>query len=678
MAAEQKREEERDEEVFSDTRERSETNEGQGPVTGGTGVQALPESGTNGNEQTTGATERTDGGNPNSQERRMVLRNGKEVGLPQPNSNAERPPRDILEEQVGGNGNGRNDTNTGSAHESPRRTDELDGRTEEIHLESSMERIRRIMLEREDRQRRAEEERTRRLEENEGRATMRFAADTMGARDLSSPPLHVGGSHQSLVQNGKPKVKITNLTTLDPEEVSIFLNQVKSAEKLGVHIAASTYLTKNAFKLMKKRCKDLTDSWEVMKELEKIADRNKETARDRPLELVTSKLHWSKDPNKSVDWKCTDFFDQMEVLLLEIEEGRPEGLDILLRERFYQAAASKLPAAMQIDASEIAFNRGHQSLEGLKALAKSRLKFIRSGRSRRLNQVSEYQETYPGFEEITNYAYPGPPEGIEQQEYWLNRVDQRKPEQKVVNRQAQASKPSTNQTPVRTARKSNQTAPRNVPVMRPQPQQENKVSPYEGPLRSRNVQPEHDQSLPPQQDDPDFFPGNCWTCGEYGHSSATCKKRRGEMFYRNLEAYRERKGHIRAVGTPKKLDSHLEILSFNDDWMKVPGCFDSGADGNVAPLSLADHGLDVGKMTFNIYYSLPTKEEIVPAAKGFLKIRAIIAGEVIDLGQIHFHFIDHPHWNQVLIGRTTMENLDVLPEQVFIQRLRQNQDPLRQ
>ena len=83
MAGEQKQQDERDEEVFSDTRERSETNEGPRQDTRGTDGQALPESGTNGNiEQTAGPAERTDGTNPTGQERRMVLRNGKEVGLP--------------------------------------------------------------------------------------------------------------------------------------------------------------------------------------------------------------------------------------------------------------------------------------------------------------------------------------------------------------------------------------------------------------------------------------------------------------------------------------------------------------------------------------------------------------------------------------------------------------------
>ena len=196
--------------------------------------------------------------------------------------------------------------------------------------------------------------------------------------DGNSPPLYAVGSHQSYPSSGKPKVKITNLTTLEPAMVSIFLNQVKSAEKLGVHIAASTYLEGNAFKLMERRCNDLTNSWEVLRELQRIADRDKEMARDKPLQLVTTKLHWNTDTKKSVEWKCTDFFDQMEVLLLEITDGQPEGFDGMLRERFYQAAAAKLPAAMSIEPGDIALNRENQTLEGLKALAKSRLKFVRS------------------------------------------------------------------------------------------------------------------------------------------------------------------------------------------------------------------------------------------------------------------------------------------------------------
>ena len=82
-------------------------------------------------------------------------------------------------------------------------------------------------------------------------------------------------------------------------------------------------------------------------------------------------------------------------------------------------------------------------------------------------------------------------------------------------------------------------------------------------------------------------------------------------------------------------------------------------------------------MRFTLNYRLPTNEKVSPSRHGYLKIRAIISGEVIDLGQLHFHFIDHPHWDQVLIGRKIMEELDVLPEQVFIQRIRQQQSPQR-
>lgn len=117
----------------------------------------------------------------------------------------------------------------------------------------------------------------------------------------NSPPLHAVGSHQSYPSSGKPKAKITNPTTLEPGMVNIFLNQVKSADKLGVHIAASTNLEGNAFKLMERRCNELSNSWEVLRELQRIADRDEEMGRDEPLQLVTTKLKWSTDSKNSVE-----------------------------------------------------------------------------------------------------------------------------------------------------------------------------------------------------------------------------------------------------------------------------------------------------------------------------------------------------------------------------------------
>ena len=131
---------------------------------------------------------------------------------------------------------------------------------------------------------------------------------------------------------------------------------------------------------------------------------------------------------KSVEWKCTVFFDQMDVLLLEIEDGQPEGFDGMLRERFYQAAAAKLPAAMSIEPGDIALNRENQTLEGLKALAKSRLKFVKSSRGRRMNQVGRYDTPFD-IDQATAYSYPGmltdPIQGSEFDEtLWVNKVQQ--------------------------------------------------------------------------------------------------------------------------------------------------------------------------------------------------------------------------------------------------------------
>ena len=67
-------------------------------------------------------------------------------------------------------------------------------------------------------------------------------------------------------------------------------------------------------------------------------------------------------------------------------------------------------------------------------------------------------------------------------------------------------------------------------------------------------------------------------------------------------------------------------------------------------------------MRFNINSTLPTSEEVVATAHTLLKIRAIISREAVDLEKLRFHFSDHPNSDQVLIGRSTWVELDVLPE----------------
>ena len=85
------------------------------------------------------------------------------------------------------------------------------------------------------------------------------------------------------------------------------------------------------------------------------------------------------------------------------------------------------------------------------------------------------------------------------------------------------------------------------------------------------------------------------------------------MFKRNLDAYREpTREQIGSVGTANSRSAQLEILGTDNNWRQVTGWFDSGADGNVAPLSVAEHGLNVGDMRFNLNNRLPTNEKEEP------------------------------------------------------------------
>ena len=148
------------------------------------------------------------------------------------------------------------------------------------------------------------------------------------------------------------------------------------------------------------------------------------------------------------------------------------------------------------------------------------------------------------------------------------------------------------------------------------PAQQTQRNPYEGPLRDKNATGVAPQAVQHDTNDQNLFPGNCWTCDVYGHASCTCNKPGGEMLERNLTAYSER-SQMSQVDTSNNRDAQLEILGADEE--QVTGCLDSGADGNVAFSSMADHALNVGTMRFCLNHRLPTNESVHPSAHGYLK-----------------------------------------------------------
>ena len=160
----------------------------------------------------------------------------------------------------------------------------------------------------------------------------------------------------------------------------------------------------------------------------------------------------------------------------------------------------------------------------------------------------------------------------------------------------------------------------------------------------------------------EHFSGYCWNCGQRGHRAEECSIPETEQFQKKLEEYREYKRQNRLVATEQSQKCQLEMRPHDGNWVQIKGCLDSGAVGNVAPLNLMHEAYNVMPLS-GYTYRLPNQEEVHPEYKGTLTVRVQIDGQAVELGDIPFHFLEHPLWDQVLVGRPTLQKMKLLPEQ---------------
>ena len=508
-------------------------------------------------------------------------------------------------------------------------------------------------------------------------------------RNVNSGMQHSGmntvGGRDEIMVFKKDGVKVKPLTTLAPVAVRTFLHQVDVAEKNGQRISIAAHIEGEALDTLVVRCPNTGDNEAVKSILNKIKDKEMEKARTKPMDLIRSGLAWSNARDKSNDEKCQQFFEKLEVSLhfINAEVNMPIGT--LTRERFMEAVVQKLPTGLLIPPKQVEYNQHLQTYDGLKDLVENRLPLLDQGVNRgRLNRVEEgngqrqfgeEQQAIPRFgQEIT---------------YGINKV-----QQAVVNRQAEIPRP--NPPPPRHAPRgqtyaqaTNQQhvpqapAPRgplqNIPVMRPtgpvrtfgQQAAQNAGPPLTG---NQYAQMGNGQGMglnQPQdmQNGQDYFPGICWKCNERGHRASQCPLPKNDLFFENLRMFHERKAQLMNLNSDQKKECQLEICTPAGAWVQVAGCMDSGADGNVAPMSAMDHATQVRTLAYQATYRLPNDERIQPTYQGLLNVRVQIEGQPISFGHIPFHFIDHPNWTQVLVGRNTLRRMNVLPEQTFMNRL---------
>ena len=453
------------------------------------------------------------------------------------------------------------------------------------------------------------------------------------------------GQHEPTVIIKKDKVKISQLSDLTGRSIRIFLCQVNAARDAGQDVNLSSHIHPEALDQILCDCPDGTNS-SIRKYLEDLNEEERDMARNEPLVLIRTRLKWSDKAEMTNEQKLKDFIRNLKVHMRDIGIGAPEGT--LNRERVMQEVVKLLPSELLISTDSVTFNKKFQSVDGLKQLIENRLPLLHQKKKLNRVQAAPLDQTNYLTSRVQQLEHQA---SFDQNQYLLNKVQQLE-KQVVVNRQAEiAPKPPRNYATV-----AKLAARQGPAVMQPPP---NVATP---PLvqNNLNAKPMREQKLGIGNKTP--FNGTCWNCNQRGHRAEDCPLPETELFKQNLEKFRQMRAEIRHLGTEHSHKCQIEIQGREGNWVQVPGCLDSGADGNVAPESMMDFAEQIYSMS-GYTYRLPNGETVSPNFRGMMTVRIQIENKPITLGQIPFHFIAHPLWDQLLVGRPTLAKMKILPEQ---------------
>ena len=429
-----------------------------------------------------------------------------------------------------------------------------------------------------------------------------------GQSNGSSGTTGTNGTGEIMVYK-KDGVKVKPLTTMEPVQVRTFLHQVDVAEKNGQRISIAAHIEGEALDTLVVRCADTSNNEMVKDVLRKIKDKEMEKAKTQPMDLIKSGLVWSKAADKSNDQKCEQFFRKLEVMLHFINAEENMRVGTLSRERFMEAVVQKLPSGLMIQPKQVEFNQNWQTYDGLKALVENRLPLLeQTGTRGRVNQVChapveygqpvEYslnkveQAIFNGKAEISKQQ-PPPPRQAPRGQYGHQQPQQYgHPQQYGQPQQQQYGAPQQQYGNQGQGQGAPRGPLRNIPVMKPAgPVRTFGQNTFSQAVQGNGQNQSNMQNMGHQNQDmnqgggfpanQEFFPGNCWTCGQYGHKGSQCTVPRNDQFFENLRQYKERQGQIFNLNSDQTRECQLEVGTPGGAWIQVQGCLDSGADGNV-------------------------------------------------------------------------------------------------
>ena len=437
----------------------------------------------------------------------------------------------------------------------------------------------------------------------------------------------------------KTKIKIDRLETLGLEDVQTFLHQVTCARQIGEPVCVAGFVAKKALTKLRAKCGDTTDDEKVLRALREVVREERKAFIHKPVVVVKETLKWSTDKELTNTQRNNQFFDDLLLLTREAElAGKFD--NHLIKERVLIEAVNKLPVDLGVRAEDVRDDTNLHDIEELRKFVENRLGLLTRPNNprayRKLNNVdANEQDGYNGYE-------PEQGEDEDVNLYGISRVGQ-------------------------------------------------------GPYRPQ-------QPYQPRQ----YRPVYCYNCSQHGHTLQECTLPTQPGLLENLKAHIQRNGRLPTgppapqpppappqpiqqaqpqtqkprqqnqqpnrrpglylpiwrVGTSEQRPATIELFS-GTGWTQVNGCLDSGADGNVAPVSFAKYSTGTWKMDPPMTYELPDGTQYKAHLRGRLTARVLTDNGAFDLGMVPFHFIEDPKWTQLLFGRPTLARHKITPEQAI-------------
>ena len=430
------------------------------------------------------------------------------------------------------------------------------------------------------------------------------------------------------------KFKITKLTELKKKPVQLFLQEFRIAKRLIPQFQIDEVIFGDALERMMFAEVNIDEELEVIKYLKDFVKEQQEYEINKPYQVVKDKLKWPKDEDLSLEEQLSRFFEKLVELTKESQKAGT--LNKKIKKHIIFNLLEVIPKEFEVDKEDFLQNSDLYEFDSFKELLKSRVNMARKAINR--GRKSKHKVRTCEIDESLS----------------VNRVDPRN------------AQPSNQRGNPQNWRYNNQPIDKN---------------------NIRNTQAEVG------------IVGACWNCGRTGHEARQCQLPKTNRFYENLRKFREaRDQRLQGVGnqqlpnqrvlynnrninpnkprvfrvkTSNAITTQI-MLKTDKGWVNTPGCLDSGARVNVAPVSLLKYATDQQDIRKPTYFKLPDGTHAQPIKTGKIELQVKLNDDIVfPMGEVQCYLMDGKGkgWNEILIGELTLKYFNLMPEQAMMKEV---------